>query len=63
MLTQVVADHLSVEEVAGIKEAFEMMDTGNRGNITVDELKIGLQKLGQQLPDSELQILMQAVRT
>ncbi|KAI4386250.1 hypothetical protein MLD38_004196 [Melastoma candidum] len=56
----VVADHLSVEEVAGIKEAFEMMDTGKRGKITIDEFKAGLQKLGQQLPDSELQILMQA---
>lgn len=60
---QVVADHLSVEEVAGIKEAFEMMDTTQRGKISLDELRSGLQKLGQQIPDTELQVLMEAVST
>ena len=28
---QVIAEHLSVDEVAGIKEAFDMMDTNKRG--------------------------------
>jgi len=58
-----VADHLTGEEVAGIKDAFELMDTGKRGKITLDELRIGLQKLGHQIPDAELQILMDAVST
>nr|UXX22584.1 calmodulin-domain protein kinase 20 [Hevea brasiliensis] len=32
---RVVAEHLSVEEVAGLKEAFDMMDTAQRGKINV----------------------------
>ena len=58
---QVIAEHLSVEEVAGIKEGFHMMDTGNRGKINIDELRVGLHKLGHQIPDADLQILMEAV--
>lgn len=58
---QVVAEHLSVEEVAGIKDSFNMMDINNRGKINLEELKNGLQKLGQHIPDADLQILMEAV--
>lgn len=58
-----MAEHLTGDEVAGIKDAFEMMDTGKTGKITLDEFRTGLQKLGQQIPDSELQILMDAVST
>ena len=59
---QVIAEHLSVEEVAGIKEAFEMMDSKKTGKINLEELKHGLHKLGQQqIPDTDLQILMEAV--
>ncbi|KDP22101.1 hypothetical protein JCGZ_25932 [Jatropha curcas] len=57
---RVVAEHLSVEEVAGLKEAFEMMDTTQRGKINIEELRIGLQRLGQQIPDADLRILMDA---
>ncbi|XP_058073634.1 calcium-dependent protein kinase 20-like [Magnolia sinica] len=57
---RVVAEHLSVEEAAGIKEMFQMMDTNNQGQITLEELKVGLQKIGQQVPDPDLQILMEA---
>ncbi|BFG29963.1 hypothetical protein CerSpe_162360 [Prunus speciosa] len=56
----VIAEHLSVEEVAGIKEAFQMMDTGNKGKVTIEELRSGVQQLGQQIPDPDLQILMEA---
>jgi len=52
---------LSVEEVAGIKEGFQLMDTGNKGKINIDELRVGLQKLGQQVPETDLQILMEVV--
>lgn len=52
---------MSVEEVAGIKGAFDMMDTSNRGKINLEELRVGLQKLGQQISDADLQILMDAV--
>ncbi|CAK9157185.1 unnamed protein product [Ilex paraguariensis] len=57
---QVVAEFLSVEEVAGIKEGFKLMDINNKGKINIDELRAGLQKLGQQIPDADLQILMDA---
>ncbi|CAA3011918.1 calcium-dependent protein kinase 32-like [Olea europaea var. sylvestris] len=57
---RVIAEHLSVEEVAGIKEGFKMMDTGNKGKIDINELRIGLQKLGHQMPDADLQVLMEA---
>ncbi|XP_031271941.1 calcium-dependent protein kinase 7-like [Pistacia vera] len=57
---RVVAEHLSVEEAAGIKEAFEMMDTSKRGKINLEELRVGLQKIGQNIPDADVQILMEA---
>ncbi|XWS43149.1 hypothetical protein CRYUN_Cryun16bG0077900 [Craigia yunnanensis] len=57
---RVIAEHLSMEEVAGIKEGFQLMDTGNRGKINIDELRVGLHKLGHNIPDADLQILMEA---
>ncbi|KAH7838441.1 hypothetical protein Vadar_026384 [Vaccinium darrowii] len=57
---KVIAEHLSSEEVAGIKEAFDKMDTNKRGKINLEELRVGLQKIGHQIPDADLQILMQA---
>lgn len=56
-----IADHLSVEEVSGIKEGFHVMDTKNNGKINIDELRVGLQKLGHQIPDAAIEILMEAV--
>ncbi|MQM14594.1 hypothetical protein Taro_047528, partial [Colocasia esculenta] len=58
---RVVAEQLSVEEVAGIKEMFEMMDINKNGKITLEELKFGLHKLGQHIPDPDVKILMDAV--
>ncbi|KNA14653.1 hypothetical protein SOVF_105100 isoform A [Spinacia oleracea] len=57
---QIIADHLSVEEVAGIKEGFALMDTGKKGKIGIDELKSGLHKLGHQISEADLHILMDA---
>ncbi|KAI7745508.1 hypothetical protein M8C21_004493 [Ambrosia artemisiifolia] len=56
---RVIAEHLSTEEVAGIKQGFDLMDTNRQGKINVVELKAGLQKLGHQIPDADLQILME----
>jgi calcium-dependent protein kinase len=50
-----------VEEVAGIKEGFQVMDTSNKGKIDMEELRVGLHKLGHQIPEADLQILMEAV--
>ncbi|KAL2320779.1 hypothetical protein Fmac_029748 [Flemingia macrophylla] len=57
---RVIAEHLTVEEAAGLKEGFQLMDTSNRGKINIDELRAGLHKLGHQVPDADLQILMEA---
>ncbi|KAM7524527.1 hypothetical protein LguiA_014429 [Lonicera macranthoides] len=57
---RVIAEQLSAEEVADIKEGFQVMDTGNKGKINIEELKAGLEKLGHQVPDADLQILMDA---
>lgn len=56
-----IAEILSEEEIAGLKEMFKMIDTDNSGNITLEELKIGLEKVGANLKDSEIHGLMQAV--
>ncbi|XP_043813638.1 calcium-dependent protein kinase 7 isoform X2 [Manihot esculenta] len=60
---RVVAEHLSVEEVAGLQEAFDVMDITKRGKINLEELRIGLQKLGHPIADADLQILMDAFFT
>ncbi|KAG2258561.1 hypothetical protein Bca52824_077855 [Brassica carinata] len=57
---RVIAEHLSDEEASGIREGFQIMDTNQRGKINIDELKIGLQKLGHAVPQDDLQILMDA---
>ncbi|KAM7265041.1 hypothetical protein ACFE04_002724 [Oxalis oulophora] len=57
---KVIAEFLSVEEVAGIKEGFQLMDIGNNGKINVDELRAGLNKLGHQVPEADVQMLMEA---
>lgn len=57
---RVIAQHLSEEELARFKEGFKVMDTSNRGKINIDELRAGLFKLGHQIPDTDLQILMEA---
>ncbi|KAG0477430.1 hypothetical protein HPP92_014271 [Vanilla planifolia] len=57
---RVVAEHLSVEEVADIKEMFDKMDINKNGRITLEELKFGLHKLGHQIPDADVRILMDA---
>ncbi|OIT34515.1 PREDICTED: calcium-dependent protein kinase 20-like isoform X1 [Nicotiana attenuata] len=57
---RVIAESLSEEEIAGLKEMFKMIDTDNSGNITLEELKKGLERVGANLKDSEIVSLMQA---
>ncbi|XP_072951407.1 calcium-dependent protein kinase 20-like [Typha angustifolia] len=57
---RVIAEHLSVEEVADIKDMFQNMDTNNNGKITPEELKCGLHKFGHQVTDADVQVLMNA---
>ncbi|XP_057538888.1 calcium-dependent protein kinase 1-like [Amaranthus tricolor] len=60
MALRVIADCLSEEEIAGLKEMFKMIDTDNSGQITYEELKTGLEKAGANLKESEIYDLMQA---
>ncbi|BAT96505.1 Calcium-dependent protein [Vigna angularis] len=57
---RVIAESLSEEEIAGLKEMFRMIDTDNSGQITLEELKNGLERVGSVLKDSEIAWLMQA---
>ncbi|XP_058771288.1 calcium-dependent protein kinase 20-like [Vicia villosa] len=57
---RVIAENLSEEEIAGLKEMFKMIDTDNSGQITLEELKNGLERVGSVLKDSEITWLMQA---
>ncbi|GFP89335.1 calcium-dependent protein kinase 20 [Phtheirospermum japonicum] len=57
---RVTAKSLSEEEIAGLKEMFKMIDVDNSGQITLEELKTGLERVGANLKDSEKVGLMQA---
>ncbi|MCL7022219.1 hypothetical protein MKW94_030155 [Papaver nudicaule] len=56
---RVIAEHLSIEEVEVIRDMFKLMDTDNSGKITYEELKTGLQKVGSQLAEPEMKMLME----
>lgn len=58
---KVIAECLSEEEIAGLREMFKMIDTDNSGQITFEELKDGLRRFGTNLDESEVLDLMQSV--
>ncbi|KAL6882635.1 hypothetical protein ACP4OV_011325 [Aristida adscensionis] len=58
---KVIAENLSPEEIKGLKQMFNNMDTDRSGTITVEELKEGLRKLGSKISEAEVQKLMEAV--
>ncbi|GFS41491.1 calcium dependent protein kinase 1 [Actinidia rufa] len=60
MALRVIAENLSEEEIAGLKQMFMMIDADNSGQITFEELKAGLKRVGANLKDSEIYNLMQA---
>jgi len=57
---RVVADNLPDDEVDGIKKMFQMMDTDKNGNLSFQELKDGLNMIGHQIPDPDVQMLLDA---
>ncbi|KAL8505196.1 hypothetical protein ACS0TY_016423 [Phlomoides rotata] len=57
---RVIAESLSEEEIAGLKEMFKMIDVDNSGQITLEELKKGLEKVGADINETEIVQLMQA---
>ncbi|XP_058090878.1 calcium-dependent protein kinase 29-like isoform X3 [Magnolia sinica] len=57
---KVIAENLSDEEIKGLKQMFNNMDTDQSGTITYEELKTGLSKLGSKLTESEVKQLLDA---
>ncbi|XP_068635179.1 calcium-dependent protein kinase 17-like [Aristolochia californica] len=60
MALRVIVESMSEEEIAGLKEMFKMIDTDNSGQITVEELRAGLKRVGANLTESEIYALMEA---
>lgn len=56
-----MAEHLTIDEEADIKEMFEQLDVEKKGELTFDELKEALYKQGHDLPDSDARMIMDAV--
>lgn len=56
---RVIAEHLSVEEVEVIRDMFTLMDTDRDGKVTYEELRAGLRKVGSQLAEAEIKMLME----
>ncbi|KAG2679125.1 hypothetical protein I3843_11G036500 [Carya illinoinensis] len=56
---RVIAEHLSVEEVEVIRDMFTLMDTDRDGKVTYEELRTGLRKVGSQLAEPEIKMLME----
>lgn len=60
-MLQVIAEHLSVQEVEVIRDMFTLMDTDSDGKVTYDELRAGLRKVGSQLAEPEIRMMMEVV--
>lgn len=56
----VIAENLSEEEIHGLKQMFNNIDTDRSGSITFEELKTGLARLGSKLSETEIKQLMDA---
>ncbi|VVA95279.1 unnamed protein product [Arabis nemorensis] len=56
---RVIAEHLSLQEVEVIRDMFTLMDDDNDGKITYPELRAGLRKVGSQLGEPEIKMLME----
>ncbi|KAF8727959.1 hypothetical protein HU200_018531 [Digitaria exilis] len=59
-LAQVIAEHLSEQEIVRLREMLEAMDTENGGVITLDELKEGLRGCCSVFKQTEINGLMEA---
>ncbi|KAL0314525.1 UNVERIFIED_CONTAM: Calcium-dependent protein kinase [Sesamum angustifolium] len=57
---KVIAENLSEEEIKGLRQMFNNMDTDGSGTITYEELRTGLSKLGSRLSEAEIKQLMEA---
>ncbi|KAG0475453.1 hypothetical protein HPP92_015139 [Vanilla planifolia] len=60
MALRIIAENLNEDEIAGLKQMFKMLDTDNSGQITFEELKAGLERVGANLKESEIYALMKS---
>ncbi|KAL5201180.1 hypothetical protein ABZP36_035534 [Zizania latifolia] len=60
LLMKVVAKNLPMEEIDKYTQMFHMMDKGNSGNLTLEDLKLGLQINGHPVPETEIKMLLEA---
>lgn len=58
-----MAEYLPTEELDAIRELFHMLDTNKKGHLTVEELRKGLQMIGHNVHDTDVDMLMEAVRS
>jgi calcium-dependent protein kinase len=58
---KVVAMNLPAEEINTYTQMFQMMDKDKDGNLTLEELKQGLQINGHPVPEAEIKMLLEAV--
>lgn len=58
---KVVAKNLPVEEMDKYTKMFHKMDKDNSGNLTLEDLKLGLQINGHPVPETEIEMLLEAV--
>jgi calmodulin len=52
-----MADHLTSEQIAEIKETFSLFDKGGVGTISLDEMAIIVRALGQTPTQAELEVM------
>jgi calcium-dependent protein kinase len=57
----VIAERLSEEEIAGLREMFKAVDTKSKGVITFGELRKCLTGYGNELEDDEISNVVEAV--
>lgn len=57
---RIIAETLSEEEIANLKEIFTEMDSDNDGAISFEELQAGLRRVGTTLKETEIFDLMDA---
>ncbi|KAG9447093.1 hypothetical protein H6P81_013221 [Aristolochia fimbriata] len=57
---RVVAEQLPFEEIEALKKMFNTMDVNKNGNLSLEQLKEGLEIIGQPAPDIDVQMLMEA---
>lgn len=56
-----VAASLPDEEIQEIREMFHKWDTDKNGNLSLEELKLGLNNNGKCVSDPDVQLFMEAV--